>query len=110
MADSKSGRKRTGPKRRPQPRDLVPGFAALVKKTREERQMSQRQLAELAKVSPMCICDLEAERRSPSLRVASLVARALKLGVRLARPTGVAKKTNPTAPTEMPRREVDSRA
>lgn len=109
MVDSKSGRKKTGPQRRSQPRDLVPGFAALVKKTREERDMSQRKLAERAKVSPMCICDLEAERRSPSLRVASRVARALKLSVTLARPTGPKTKPRATPATE-PVRDVDSRA
>jgi ribosome-binding protein aMBF1 (putative translation factor) len=65
------------------PRDLVPNFAKLVKKTREALGWTQSHLAATADVSPMCICDLEARRRSPSLRTAIQITRALNIGIRL---------------------------
>ncbi len=68
------------------PRDLVPGFAKLVKSAREQRQWSQRTLAREANLSPMCVCNLEAENRSPSLRVAMQLAAALGLEVLLREP------------------------
>lgn len=68
------------------PRDLVPGFARLVKRARKALKWSQRKLSAEAGVSAMCICDLEAQRRSPSLRVASRIARALNLDVKLSDP------------------------
>jgi ribosome-binding protein aMBF1 (putative translation factor) len=71
------------------PRDLVPGFASLVKQKRTEFGWTQKELSERSGISPMCISDLEAEHRSPSLRVATAVARALALNVRLAAPTEV---------------------
>lgn len=72
--------------RNPTPRDLVPGFAKLVKETREKFQWSQRELARRADVSAMCVCDLEAEKRSPSLRIAAAIAEALGLDVKLSAP------------------------
>lgn len=79
------------------PRDLVPGFAQFVKGARERRNWSQRQLARMANVSAMCVCDLEAERRSPSLRVASQIASALELDCKLAEPAGGVRATEPLA-------------
>lgn len=83
-------------------RDLVPGFAKLVKETRIARNWSQRQLAHQAGVSPMCISDLEAENRSPSLRVASSIAAALHLTVRLAQPARPIKRRAPKRPDPDP--------
>lgn len=68
------------------PREIVPGFAALVRTTRERLQWSQRELARVANVSPMCVSDVEGEKRSPSLRVASRIAAALELTCFLAEP------------------------
>jgi len=65
------------------PRDLVPGFAATIKKAREEREWSQRDLADKANVSLMSVWGIEAEVRSPSLRVAAKIAEALKLKISL---------------------------
>lgn len=74
------------------PRDLVPGFAKMVMEARRERQWSQRELARQANISPMCISDLEAEKRSTSLRVAMLIAQALGLKVLLSDPATVRAK------------------
>ena len=64
-------------------RDVVPGFAALITRTREARGLSRRQLADAAGVSPTTVGDIESEQRSPSLRVAAALAMALELIVHL---------------------------
>ncbi len=78
--------------RNPTPRDLVPGFADMVRKAREAKGWSQRELSRQAEVSAMCVCDLEAEKRSPSLRVAALIAKALGLDVQLSEPVTKQKR------------------
>lgn len=89
-------KKRKGKKRpkdrtaKSQPRDLVPGFASLVKRRRVELEWTQRKLSHESGTSPMFISDLENENRSPSLHKASKVARALGLVVSLAEPTKLA--------------------
>ena len=60
-----------------QPRDLVAGFAALVKRKREELEWTQRELSRQSGTSPMFVSDLESENRSPSLQKAMRVANAL---------------------------------
>lgn len=89
MPTAKVVKKPRKKRRNSTPRDLVPGFAALVKQKRTELGWTQRELSERSGISPMCISDLEAEHRSPSLRVAKAVAKALSLNVRLAEPTEV---------------------
>ncbi len=77
--------------RNPVPRDLVPGFAALVTAARKARGWSQRELARQADVSAMCVCEVEGERRSPSLRTAVAIAKALEIDVALKDPAPGAK-------------------
>jgi transcriptional regulator with XRE-family HTH domain len=79
-AGPKDGRHRT-------PRDLVPGFAALVKARRDELGLTLYELARLTKLGTTSISCIENERRAPSLRVAMVLARALGLGVKLSDPT-----------------------
>lgn len=74
------------------PRDLVPGFAAIVRSAREALGWSQNELARKAEVSAMCVSDLEAENRSPSLRVAAQIARALGLKLALSDPGNLPKQ------------------
>lgn len=57
----------------------MPGFAKLVREARIAKNWSMNELARQAEVSPMCISELEAMKRSPSLRIASKIARALGL-------------------------------
>lgn len=68
-------------------RDIVPGFAALVTRAREEQGLTRQQLATAAGISPTTVGDIEAERRSPSLRVAAAIATALDLMVLLRDPS-----------------------
>lgn len=70
--------------RRSNPRDLVPGFAKIITAARTARGWSQRELSRQSGLSAMCVCDFEGENRSPSLRVAVKLARALGLSVKLA--------------------------
>ncbi len=76
------------------PRDLVQGFATLVIKARIEKGWSKRELARQANLSAMCISDLEAEHRSPSLRVAGLIAETLGLKIDLRDLAALAKHDN----------------
>jgi DNA-binding XRE family transcriptional regulator len=74
------------------PRDLVPGFASLIKKRREEFEWSRHELARQAEVGMTTVCDIEDERRSPSLRVAMQLAKALKIDIRLTSSFGAPRK------------------
>lgn len=65
---------------------MVPGFAKLVTKARVAKNWSMNELARQADVSPMCISDLENMKRSPSLRVAAQITKALGLPIMLACP------------------------
>jgi ribosome-binding protein aMBF1 (putative translation factor) len=84
-ADTKPKAKRVRGIRSPTPRDLVPEFAELVRRKRLEQvpTMSQRTLASAAGVSPMCVSEVESMKRSPSLRVAAQLARALRMDIKL---------------------------
>lgn len=70
------------------PRDLVPGFASLLKRTRKKKDWSIRDLAKASGVAATSIYCIEREWRSPSLRVAKALAEALGLGTPLADPAG----------------------
>lgn len=70
---------------------MVPGFADLVKQKREELGWTQIHLANTAKVSPMCVSDLESKKRGLSLRTAMQIARALSIDVKLAEADAPAK-------------------
>ncbi|WP_439627435.1 helix-turn-helix domain-containing protein [Gemmata sp.] len=72
-------------------RDVVPGFAEMVKAARESRGWSCAKLGEEAGVSANTVSAVEREVRAPSLRVASALVVALDLKVWLhepATPTG----------------------
>lgn len=71
-------------------REVVPGFAGLVRQAREAAGLSPAKLGELAGVSFGTIYRIEAEERAPSLRVAMLLVRALGLKVWLDSPGEVA--------------------
>ena len=70
-------------------RELVPGFAALVRREREALGWSCQRLADEAGVSFNTVYAVEAEDRAPSLRVASALVRALGLRVWLSDPAKV---------------------
>ncbi|MEM1485555.1 helix-turn-helix transcriptional regulator [Oscillospiraceae bacterium PP1C4] len=53
-----------------------------IKNLRQQRHYSQKQLAQLAQISPSYLCDMEKGRYSGSLRILSRIA--LVLGVELA--------------------------
>jgi DNA-binding XRE family transcriptional regulator len=67
-------------------RDIVPGFAGLVRKLRMERDWSPYDLARIAEVGVTTVYDIEKERRSPSLMVAMKLAKALNMDVPLTAP------------------------
>ncbi|OGH14562.1 MAG: hypothetical protein A3H50_01390 [Candidatus Levybacteria bacterium RIFCSPLOWO2_02_FULL_37_10] len=50
-----------------------------IRRTRKERNLTQEQLAELAKVDPKSIIDIEAGKRNPTLKTIHKIARALKV-------------------------------
>lgn len=62
---------------KPTGRDLVPGFAAMVTAAREAAGWSGAELARRAGLSQNTVNAIEREVRSPSLRVAALLAEAL---------------------------------
>lgn len=70
----------------PTGRDLVPGFAAMISAAREEAGLSRAELAEKAGISFNTVYSIEAEKRAPSLRVASALVLALGLKVWLDQP------------------------
>lgn len=70
----------------PPSRELVPGFAEMLRAARERRGWTQTELAERAGVSQVTACEVERGRRAPSLRVASALVRALGLIVHLDAP------------------------
>lgn len=73
------------------PRDLVPGFAKLIQKRREELGWSRHELAAKAGIGMTTLCCIEHEHRSPSLRVAMQLAQALGLETMLASPATLPK-------------------
>jgi ribosome-binding protein aMBF1 (putative translation factor) len=75
-------------KRSSVPRGVVPGFAKLVKKARTDKEWSLHDLAKVSGVGATTICNIEREWRSPSLRVAMQLAKALGLETQLASPAG----------------------
>lgn len=87
------GRPRNPDRPVPTGRDLVPGFAAMIRAAREARGWSLAKLADEAGVSLATLHKLEMETRAPSLRVASQVVAALGLLVMLHDP---AKPIGPT--------------
>ncbi len=62
-------------------RGTVPGFAAAIRRIREERKMSIDDLAASTGINRNSIAKIEREERSPSLRIA--LALAVGLGVSL---------------------------
>lgn len=58
-------------------RDIVPGFAAAVTAAREAAGLSRADLAQAAGLAVSTMYAIESEQRSPSLRVAAALARAL---------------------------------
>lgn len=76
----------------PTGRDLVPGFAAMLKAAREAKGWSCQQLADEAGVSFNSVYAIEGEKRAPSLRVAAALVAALGLRVWLHDPGKPAKK------------------
>jgi len=62
-------------------RDLVPGFAEMIRQRREALGWSPAQLGEKADVSFNTVYAIEKEHRAPSLRVASALVAALGLVV-----------------------------
>jgi ribosome-binding protein aMBF1 (putative translation factor) len=67
-------------------RDVVPGFADMIKAAREELGWSCAKLGEEAGVSANSVSAIEREVRAPSLRVASALVVALGLKVWLHEP------------------------
>lgn len=79
------------------PRDIVPGFAATVKRKREDRGMSLHDLAKITGLGATTICCVEKEWRAPSLRVAVTLAQALGIDTPLPKLCG--KIAPPVEPT-----------
>ena len=50
-----------------------------IRRIRKERKLTQEQLAELAKVDPKSIVEIEAGKRNPTLRMLNKIAHALKV-------------------------------
>ena len=78
----------------PTGRELVPGFAEMIKVAREELGWSCAKLGEVAGVSANSVSAIEREIRAPSLRIASALVVALGLKVwlhDLAKPVGKKK-------------------
>jgi ribosome-binding protein aMBF1 (putative translation factor) len=76
------GRPRSNPPK-PTGRDVVPGFASMLRAAREARGWSAQKLADAAGVSLNTVWAIEGETRAPSLRVASALVAALGLAVML---------------------------
>jgi transcriptional regulator with XRE-family HTH domain len=74
------GRPRSNPPK-PTGRDVVPGFASMLRAAREQRGWSAQKLADAAGVSINTVWAIEGETRAPSLRVASALAKALNIVV-----------------------------
>lgn len=70
----------------PSKRDVVPGFGAMLKTAREKRGWTRAELATRARVSPTAVGDIERDCRSPSLRMAAALVKALSLTVYLDQP------------------------
>jgi ribosome-binding protein aMBF1 (putative translation factor) len=60
-------------------RDIVPGFADLIRVAREAKGWTQSDLAERAGMTQESVSAIERERRAPSLRTASRLVAALGL-------------------------------
>lgn len=67
-------------------RDLVPGFAAMIREAREAKGWNQARLAEAAGMTQETVSAIERERRAPSLRTAARLVAALGLLVWLHEP------------------------
>jgi transcriptional regulator with XRE-family HTH domain len=61
--------------------DIVPGFAAAVKRLREAKGWSQMRLAVAAGTHSQTVSNVEREERAPSLRIALALAAALDVTV-----------------------------
>lgn len=66
-------------------REVLPGFAPLIRRARIAKRWTTARLAHEAGISPTTVSGIECEVRAPSLRVAALLARALSLKLRLDR-------------------------
>ncbi len=91
-------------------RDIVPGFAGLVKARREELQLSRLQLSTLSGVGTTTISCIELEWRTPSLRVAMALARALNLDSTLADPAKTGGKMESDDPPRRPKKRKKATA
>lgn len=49
-----------------------------IRRIRKERKLTQEQLAELAKIDPKSVIEIEAGKRNPTLRTINKIASALK--------------------------------
>ena len=78
--------------RNPVPRDLVDGFGPFIKEQREKLGWSRHRLAREAEIGMTTVCDIEDERRSPSLRVAMKLIRALQCDAFLSNPARQVQK------------------
>lgn len=85
----------------PTGRDLVPGFAAMIRRACEERGWSLNDLAREAGVSANTVSAVTREVRAPSLRVAAALAAALELRAWLHDPATPVEEGKPA--TKKPR-------
>lgn len=62
-------------------RDVVPGFGDRLREVRKRAHMTLADLADAAGTGPGALSDIETGRRSPSLRLAWQLARALDVSL-----------------------------
>lgn len=74
-------------------RDIVPGFAKMIREARESRGWNQLKLATAAGLGVSSVWMIERERRAPTLRVAMALCNALGIRVWVNDPTQAVMKT-----------------